>query len=123
MDTDKTEGPMEKTAATKAPAVAKKAVKPATKKTVKPVVRRVTKKPVSATSATVKVKKVACDFSLPQVEYLKVAEIKDACLKAGVKAKKSEILRAGLKVLGEMNGKQIMRVIAGLKKTKVALRS
>ena len=66
-----------------------------------------------ATSKKPKIK-IVRDFSMPQVEYQKVATIKEVCLKAGLRAKKSEILRAGLKVLGEMHEDQIITVIVGL---------
>ena len=57
--------------------------------------------------------KIVRDFSMPQVEYQKISAIKEICLKAGIRAKKSEILRAGLKVLGEMNDEQIINAIEG----------
>ena len=121
MATNKAEATTEKTTTAKTPAAGKKAVKPVAK--VKPVVKRVTKKPVDAAnkSATTKVKiKTVRDFSMPQVEYQKIAEIKEVCLKAGLRIKKNEVLRAGLKVLGEMDEKQIIRAIEGLAKTKAA---
>lgn len=118
MTSNKAEVAKEKTATAKAPAVAKR--------TVNRVVKRVAKKSVTTTdvSATQKTKiKVVRDFSMPQVEYQKIAKIKETCQKAGLHAKKSEILRAGLKVLSEMNGEQIIHIIVGLSKTKVALHS
>lgn len=117
MTTDKTEVTAKKPAITKVPTVKKKAVKP--------VAKRAANKPVNAIpeSATKKPKKkpkvkVVRDFSIPQVEYQKIAEIKEACLKAGLHVKKNEVLRAGLKALGEMNEAQLKRVIAGLGKIK-----
>ena len=62
--------------------------------------------------------KVVRNFSIPQVEYRKIAEIKAACLKTGLRVKKSEVLRAGLKVLGGMDGAQLKRAMAGLGKIK-----
>jgi hypothetical protein len=83
----------------------------------KSIVDQTATEPVNATNkvATKKPKiKIVRDFSMPQVEYQKVSAIKEVCLKAGLRAKKSEILRAGLKVLGEMHEDQIITVIVGL---------
>ncbi|CAG0938235.1 hypothetical protein GALLN_00177 [Gallionellaceae bacterium] len=105
---------------TKAPAVEKKAIKP--------VVKPAARKPVNPTPAPAAEKpgkkpkvKVVRDFSILQLEYQKIVDIKEACLKAGLRVKRSEVLRAGLKVLSEMNAAQIRRVIRGLAKTKIGL--
>lgn len=116
MATNKTAVTAKKTSTTKVPSVGKKAAKP--------VVERVTKNSVAATPEMAAKKpkrtkvKVMRDFSMPQVEYEKIAEIKEVCLKAGLRVKRSEVLRAGLKALGEMNGAQIKRAIEGLAKMK-----
>jgi hypothetical protein len=57
-------------------------------------------------------------FTMPQSEYQKIAEIKETCLKAGLPVKKSEVLRAGLKALAEMNAVQLKRALAGLANIK-----
>lgn len=118
MATDKSPATAKKTATAKASSVEKKAVKP--------VVKPAARKPVNATPEPAAEKpgkkpkmKVVRDFSIPQLEYQKIADIKEACLNAGLRVKRSEVLRAGLKVLGEMNGTQIKRVIGGLAKTKI----
>ncbi len=88
-------------------------VKPAAKKAAampKPAAKKPKKAP--------KEKIVHDCFSMPKTEYLKIAEIKEACLKAGLHVKKSEVLRAGLKALGEMNEAQLKRATAGLEKIK-----
>jgi hypothetical protein len=115
MTTDRPELTTENAATSKVPGVARKAKRS--------VVKLLAKKSVVATKSEKKKPKIKIvrDFSMPQVEYQKIAEIKEACLKAGIHVKKSEVLRAGLKVLGEMNPEQIMRVIVGLAKTKVEL--
>jgi len=117
MTTDKAEVTAKKTVTTKAPAIEKMTAKPA--------VKLVAKKPVKAKPKSVVKKpkkepktKVVRDFSMPQVEYQKIAEIKEACLKAGLRVKKSEVFRAGLKALSEMNEAQLKRAIAGLGKIK-----
>ena len=65
-----------------------------------------------------KEKVVRDSFTMPQSEYQKIAEIKETCLKAGLPVKKSEVLRAGLKALVEMNAAQLKRSLAGLEKIK-----
>lgn len=65
-----------------------------------------------------KEKVVRDSFTMPQSEYQKIAAIKETCLKAGLPVKKSEVLRAGLKALGEMNAAQLKRSLAGLEKIK-----
>lgn len=117
MTTDKTETTAKKTTTDKALATAKKAAKPAakpaTKKAVatpKPAAKKPKKEP--------KVKVVHDSFSMPKTEYQKIAEIKEACLEAGLPVKKSEVLRAGLKALGGMNKAQLKSAIAGLEKVQ-----
>lgn len=65
-----------------------------------------------------KEKVVRDSFTMPQSEYRKIADIKETCLKAGLPVKKSEVLRAGLKALGEMNAAQLKHALAGLEKIK-----
>ncbi len=112
MTTDRPEITMENTATTK--------VQTAPKRTMKSVVKLLAENPVVAKKLAKKKPKIKMvrDFSMPQVEYQKVADIKEVCLKAGIKVKKSEVFRAGLKVLGEMNEEQIVCVIFGLAKIK-----
>src|ERR1017187_4435057 len=43
-----------------------------------------------------KVKMVRDSFTMPQDDYAHIAALKERCLKAGVSAKKSEVLRAAL---------------------------
>lgn len=63
-------------------------------------------------------KVVRDSFTMPQDEYLKIAEIKEAGLKAGVPVKKSEVLRAGLKALVTMSPAQLKAALAGLERIK-----
>ena len=65
------------------------------------------------------VEKVVRDsFTMPQSEYRKIAEIKETCLKAGFHVKKSEVLRAGLKVLCEMTATQMKKSLKGVEKIR-----
>jgi len=117
MTIDKNEINAKNTAPKKILAPAKKAAKPVIKSAsqkagamLKPVAKKTKKKP--------KMETVRDSFSMPETEYRKIAEIKEACLKAGLHVKKSAVLLAGLKVLGEMNAAQLKRAIAGLEKVK-----
>jgi hypothetical protein len=65
-----------------------------------------------------KIKVVRDSFTMPQKEYQKIAEIKAICLKARMHVKKSEVLRAGLKVLAKLNATQLKRTLGELEKIK-----
>jgi hypothetical protein len=112
-----------KTAVTTAPvkkAPAKKRVAPA-KVTVKPAAKSPAKPAVTAAKKSKKepkVKVVRDSFTMPQNEYQQIAAIKETCLKAGLQVKKSEVLRAGLKALVELNAAQLKRALSGLEKIK-----
>lgn len=80
--------------------------------------------PASAKAEAKKTKKerkekvVRDSFTMPQGEYRKIAEIKEASLKAGLPVKKSEVLRAGLKALCAMNAAQLKRALAGVERIR-----
>ena len=63
-------------------------------------------------------KVVRDSFTMPQSEYRKIAEIKEACLKAGFHVKKSEVLRAGLTALCEMTATQMKKSLKGVEKIR-----
>lgn len=65
-----------------------------------------------------KIKVVRDSFTMPQAEYLKIAEIKALCLKGGLQVKKSEVLRAGLIALSSLSAAQVKRALAGVEKIK-----
>ncbi len=65
-----------------------------------------------------KVKVVRDSFTMPQNEYQKIAEIKTICLKSKVHVKKSEVLRAGLKMLSKLSNVQLKKVLTELEKIK-----
>lgn len=97
-----------KTAAATVKAVGKKS--PVEKSAVEAALKKPKKEP--------KVKIVRDSFTMPQSEYQKIAEIKEACLEAGLQVKKSEVLRASLKALAGLNAAQLKRALAGLEKIK-----
>lgn len=105
------------------PASAVKAeVKPAVK--AKPVAR---KAPVPAPAAapaaspagvvrekSKKEKLVRDSFTMPQIEYAALGEVKKACLKAGFEVKKSELLRLGVVLVRNMELTRLKAAIAAL---------
>ncbi len=130
MSTDNPEAPAEKTpVAKKAPAVKKTPVK--TTAAVKPVANLETKKNKTEVAAekpkaivaekpkkAPKLKTIHDCFEMPQTEFSKIAVIKQACLAAGLKVKKNDVIRGGLKALSEMNPEQLARAMSGLGKVK-----
>ncbi|MFZ5524838.1 MAG: hypothetical protein ACOY9D_12260 [Pseudomonadota bacterium] len=88
--------------------------KPADKRSLDPAAKKAAKKAKKESR-----KKVVRDsFTMPQSEYLKIAEIKAICLKARMHVKKSEVLRAGLKALAKLNAAQLKRALSELEKIK-----
>jgi hypothetical protein len=88
--------------------------KSASKSSPSPAPKKSTKKAKKASK-----KKVMRDsFTMPQSEYQKIADIKAICLKAGMHVKKSEVLRAGLKALSDLNATQMKRALSELEKIK-----
>lgn len=65
-----------------------------------------------------KVKVVRDSFTMPQSDYSKIGELKLACQKAGMQVKKSELLRAGLHVLGKLSTAQLKNAIAQVEHIK-----
>ena len=105
---------VKKTVAKKAPAKKSPANSTAT---VKPTVQKTAPEqssPVSVKAETstqkVKVKKqkmVRDSFTMPELEYQILGDLKKSCLKQGVAIKKSELLRIGVALLKTMTSKQI----------------
>lgn len=65
-----------------------------------------------------KVKVVRDSFTMPQNDYAKIAELKEACLKADIRVKKSELLRAGLHALSGLSATQLRQTIAQMEQIK-----
>lgn len=82
---------------------AKQAAKPAAKQAAKPKVEK-TKKP----------KLVRDSFTMPEQEYALLAQLKKACLAAGVEIKKSELLRIGVAQLAGLDVKKLAAAQAAL---------
>ena len=84
-----------------------------------------TKKPLAVATPAKKAKKsdnkmkvVRDSFSMPKNDYAKIGELKELCLKSGMKVKKSELLRAGLHALSKLNASQLKQALSGLEAIK-----
>ena len=94
------------------------APKPVKKSAVKPAIKSAPIEAGKKAKKEHKLKVVRDSFSMPQNEYQKIAEIKAACLKAKMHVKKSEVLRAGLKVLSELDPARLTLILKSLEKIK-----
>jgi hypothetical protein len=65
-----------------------------------------------------KVNVIRDSFTMPQSDYSKIGELKLVCQKAGVQVKKSELLRAGLHVLGKLSVAKLKQTIAQIEQIK-----
>ena len=74
-------------------------------------VSKVKKKDQKKKKARDKVK-VVRGFTMPQAEYAKLVELKQACIKAGMSVKKNELLRAGLYALGRLSVPQLKQALS-----------
>lgn len=112
--------------AVKSPAkTARPAAKVAPKTSAKPVVKPRAK--TASASATTQVKKpvkvakikvVRDTFNMPQDDYARIATLKKSCLTAGVRIKKSELLRAGLQLLGKLSPAELKKAIIAVQTGK-----
>jgi len=57
-------------------------------------------------------------FTIPGDEYELISRIKKRCMKAGVSANKSEVLRAGLAALDAMSDGELAKAVEGLARVK-----
>ena len=57
-------------------------------------------------------------FTMPQSDYALIAALKETAIKSGLHVKKSELLRAGLRLLAKSNAAQLKRAVAALEKIK-----
>lgn len=57
-------------------------------------------------------------FTIPSGEYELISKIRKRCMKAGVGANKSEILRAGLAALAAMDDKELAELFGRLTRVK-----
>ena len=89
---------------------AKRAVAPATQAT-QPIGEPVREKARKA-------KLVRDSFTMPEHEYELLGQVKKACLKAGFEIKKSELLRIGVALIGQLDLATLQNVLASLPQLK-----
>lgn len=75
-------------------------------------------KPAKEKKKEKKPKVIRDSFTLPQDDYTKIAELKQSCLKAGLHVKKSELVRAGLRLLSKLDVTQLQAELGTLEKIK-----
>jgi hypothetical protein len=61
-------------------------------------------------------------FTMPVVDYERIARLQKRCMRAEIGASKSEILRAGLAALDALTDEQLAAVVRGLDKVKTGRR-
>ena len=72
-----------------------------------------------AKSAKMKTPKLVREsFTMPKAEYAVITTLKERCLKVGVFAKKSQILRAAVAVLAKLNDVTLAKAIQRLEVIK-----
>jgi len=57
-------------------------------------------------------------FTMPEQEYAVLGAVKQACLKAGFEVRKSELLRIGVALLGQLDTKSLRAVLDSLPQLK-----
>lgn len=65
-----------------------------------------------------KPKLVRDSFTIPEAEYIQLAELKQRCLDAGLAVRKSELLRAGLQALVSMPSDLLIKQFDSIEKLK-----
>lgn len=66
----------------------------------------------------VRPKVIRDSFTLPENDYRLITKIKQECMRSGIDTNKSEIVRAGLKVLADMNRRELQEAFATVDKIK-----
>ena len=80
-----------------------------------------TKKPLATKGQAKKVSRekiIRDSFTMPVDDYNILSELKKKCLSKGIEVKKSELLRAGLKSLTQMNISTLKKQLSGLSEIK-----
>lgn len=114
--------PAARSAAPKGPALAAKtAAKALVKASGKPAAggaRGRSAVPAPAASESARPALVRDSFTMPEQEYVVLADVKQACLKAGFEVKKSELLRIGVALVGRLDMATLRQVLDGLPQLK-----
>jgi len=98
--------------------VAKAAARALPKAASKPAAPRPAPKAQACAPAAARAALVRDSFTMPEQEYAVLAEVKRACLKAGFEVKKSELLRIGVALLGQVDVAALRAVLASLPQLK-----
>lgn len=106
-----------KPARTSVKAAARTAGKAVAKAPRKPV-RKPAAAPAREPAAALRPVLVRDSFTMPEQEYAVLAEVKQACLRAGIEVKKSELLRIGVALLGQLDLATLKSVLAALPQLK-----
>ncbi|MCC2972374.1 hypothetical protein [Massilia sp. IC2-476] len=101
----------------------KSAVKAAAKTLAAPAPKRAARKAASSpvrepTPSSTRPVLVRDSFTMPEQEYAVLADVKQACLRAGIDVKKSELLRIGVALLGQVDIATLKSVLAALPQLK-----
>ncbi|MDT8992200.1 hypothetical protein RQP54_15110 [Curvibacter sp. APW13] len=104
--------------AAKKASVAKVSTKPATKIATKTVAKPVAKVPVPKPEKVKKVKLVRDSLSLPKDEYEVIAVLKLRAGKLGHSAKKTEIIRAGIKAVAALTDQALLKALQAVPSIK-----
>lgn len=76
-------------------------------------------KPVAEHKEKIKKPKLVRDsFTMPEVEYQVLADVKKACIKAGFEIKKSELLRIGVAMIQKLDTVKLKEALAALQPLK-----
>lgn len=94
--------------------------KPAAKPTVKAAAKATPRAPapVRAPAQEARPVLVRDSFTMPEHEYAVLLEVKQVCLRAGIDVKKSELLRIGVALLGQLDVASLQGVLAALPQLK-----
>ncbi len=87
---------------------------PTRKAVAKPAAKAVERAPVQDARPVL----VRDSFTMPEGEYAVLLEVKQACLRAGIDVKKSELLRIGVALLGQLDVATLQGVLAALPQLK-----
>lgn len=90
------------------------ATAPARKAVARPAAKAVERAPVQDARPVL----VRDSFTMPEGEYAVLLEVKQACLRAGIDVKKSELLRIGVALLGQLDVAALQGVLAALPQLK-----
>ena len=61
-------------------------------------------------------------FSMPETDYQRIDQLRQACLRHGVAVNKSEVIRAGLILLSGLSADELRLALARVEKVKVGRR-